>query len=110
MLSDEHFTVDGKLIEAWASQKSFKPKGDDSDGGSGKSGRNADVDFKGQTRRNDTHASTTDPHARLYRKGRTGEVLGYLGHALMENRHGTKSPDKPHDWSESPCWSPIVKS
>jgi transposase len=87
LLSDEHFTVDGTLIEAWASHKSFKPKGKDSGGGSG-SGRNADVDFKGETRRNDTHFSTTDPDARLFRKGRTGAVLGYLGHALMENRHG----------------------
>ena len=88
LLSDEHFTVDGTLIEAWASHKSFRPK----DGGGGESGtsegRNTDADFKGQKRRNDTHASTTDPDARLYKKGRTGAVLGYLGHALMENRNG----------------------
>lgn len=88
LLSDEHFTVDGTLIEAWASHKSFRPK-DDGDGGSGSEGRNADVSFKGQKRRNDTHASMTDPDARLYRKSSgTPAVLGYLGHALMDNRHG----------------------
>jgi transposase len=88
LLSDEHFTVDGTLIEAWASHKSFKPK----DGGGGASGsahRNPDINFKGQSRRNDTHASTTDPDARLFRKSHgTGAVLGYLGHALIDNRHG----------------------
>lgn len=87
MLSDEHFTVDGTLIEAWASHKSFKPK--DHDDGDDGAGRNAATDFRGQQRRNDTHESTTDPDARLYRKSnQTGAVLGYLGHALMENRHG----------------------
>lgn len=88
LLSDEHFTVDGTLIEAWASHKSFRPK--DGAGGAGGTteGRNADGDFKGQQRRNDTHASTTDADARLYKKGNTGAVLGYLGHALMENRNG----------------------
>jgi len=87
LLSDEHFTVDGTLIEAWASHKSFKPKSeDDSNGGAG---RNAEVNFRGRARSNETHASTTDPDARLYRKSSTsGAVLGYLGHALMENRHG----------------------
>jgi len=64
LLSDEHFTVDGTLIEAWASHKSFRPKDPGGDDGSGSDGRNADVDFKGQKRRNDTHASTTDPDAR----------------------------------------------
>lgn len=90
LLSDEHFTVDGTLIEAWASQKSFKPKNDGGAGGeSGSEGRNTPVDFKGERRSNDTHASTTDPDARLYRKGSgTTAVLGYLGHALMENRNG----------------------
>ena len=81
LLSDEHFSVDGTLIEAWASQKSFKPK-DGSDQGDGS-------DFHGQRRKNDTHASTTDPDARLYRKAAGREAkLSYMGHALMENRHG----------------------
>jgi IS5 family transposase len=81
LMSDEHFTVDGTLIEAWASQKSFQAKGDDRDG----DGRN----FHGQTRSNETHASTTDPEARLYKKSRNSEArLAYLGHVLLENRHG----------------------
>jgi len=80
-MSDEHFTVDGTLIEAWASQKSFQPKDGPPDG----DGRN----FHGQTRKNDTHASTTDPDAKLYRKSNNAEArLAYLGHVLMENRHG----------------------
>lgn len=79
-LSDEHFTVDGTLIEAWASQKSFQKK----DGGDDNPG-----EFRGDQRRNDTHESKTDPEARLYRKGNGQEAkLGYLGHVLMENRHG----------------------
>jgi transposase len=79
-LSDEHFTVDGTLIEAWASQKSFQKK----DGGDDQPGQ-----FRGEKRSNDTHASKTDPEARLYRKGNGQEAkLGYLGHVLMENRHG----------------------
>jgi len=80
-LSDEHFTVDGTLIEAWASQKSFQKKdGGDAAGGS---------DFHGQKRTNDTHASKTDIDARLYRKGHGQEAkLSYLGHVLMENRNG----------------------
>ena len=81
LLSDEHFSVDGTLIEAWASHKSFKPKrtknGDD--------GSN----FRGQVRKNDTHQSTTDPEAKLYRKADGREAkLCYMGHALMENRNG----------------------
>ena len=85
--SDEHFTVDGTLLEAWASLKSFKPKDDDTSGGGG--GRNADVDFRGQKRRNDTHASTTDPDARLFRKGPGREAkLSYLANTMMENRNG----------------------
>jgi IS5 family transposase len=89
LLSDEHFTVDGTLIEAWASHKSFRPKDSGDSGSGGSDGRNVDVNFKGQKRRNDTHESTTDPDARLYRKGSgTTAVLGYLGHALMENRNG----------------------
>jgi transposase len=88
LTSDEHFSVDGTLIEAWASQKSFKAKdGSDDEGGSG-GGRNPDVDFKGKKRRNDTHQSTTDPQARLYRKARGHEAkLAYLGHVVIENRH-----------------------
>lgn len=82
LLSDEHFSVDGTLIEAWASQKSFRPKdgsGDD-DGG---------ANFHGQKRKNDTHASATDPDSRLYRKAAGREArLSYMGHAVMENRHG----------------------
>ena len=80
-MSDEHFTVDGTLIEAWASQKSFQRK----DGGTDGDGRN----FRGQERKNDTHASKTDPDARLYRKSNGAESrLAYLGHLLIENRHG----------------------
>jgi transposase len=94
LVSHEHFTVDGTIIEAWASHKSFKPKdtgGDDDNNQSGSSGsgRNPDVDYKGQKRKNDTHESKTDPDARLCRKSqRTGAQLGYMGHALMENRNG----------------------
>ena len=81
LMSDEHFTVDGTLIEAWASQKSFQRK----DGGTDGDGRN----FRGQERKNDTHASTTDPDARMYRKSSGAEArLAYLGHLLIENRHG----------------------
>ncbi|MGP8171462.1 IS5 family transposase [Rhodoblastus sp.] len=80
LLSDEHFSVDGTLIEAWASQKSFRPKdGSDGDG----------TDFHGQRRKNDTHASVTDPNSRLYRKAMGREAkLSYMGHAVMENRNG----------------------
>lgn len=81
LLSDEHFSVDGTLIEAWASHKSFKPKeADKDDDGS---------NFHGQKRKNDTHASTSDPDARLYRKAAGREArLSYMGHAVMENRNG----------------------
>src|SRR6266702_7572918 len=87
LLSDEHFTVDGTLVEAWASLKSFKrkdePPAPPDDPG------NPTVDFHGEKRSNATHASTTDPDARLYRKTRGSEPkLCYLGHALMENRNG----------------------
>jgi transposase len=127
LLSDEHFSVDGTLIQAWASMKSFQPKqaakgdepaaGDDAgpgqdDGGSASEpvasggeapgqhdgapatepparGRNAEVDFRGRKRSNDTHASRTDPEARLYRKGPGKEAkLCFMGHVLMENRNG----------------------
>ena len=102
LLSSDHFSVDGTMIEAWASMKSFKPKepgsGDDEPRGPPRGppsepppgdGRNAEVDFRGEKRSNATHASTTDPDARLYRKGPGMEArLAYLGHALMENRSG----------------------
>jgi transposase len=88
LLSDEHFSVDGTLVEAWASMKSFRPRGESGDGGAG-GGRNGEADFRGQQRRNDTHASTTDGDARLFRKGHGRESrLAYLGHLLTENRHG----------------------
>ena len=93
LLSSEHFSVDGTLIEAWASMKSFKPRqarGDD-DGGADRrdGGRNAAADFKGEKRSNATHASTTDPDAMLYRKGPGMEAkLCFIGHGLMENRSG----------------------
>ena len=86
LLSDEHFTVDGTLLEAWASQKSFRPRDEDppSSGGS-----NPTVDCHGQRRTNATHHSTTDPDARLYKKARGREArLGYLGHVLLEHRSG----------------------
>ena len=84
LLSDEHFTVDGTLIEAWASHASFRPKDGGDDDGDG-TGRN----FHGQKRSNATHESTTDPEARLYRKsGQTEARMAYLGHVLMENRNG----------------------
>lgn len=119
LLSDDHFSVDGTLVKAWASMKSFQPKADTTppdDEGPGdppspnatpetalsetpaepdqmprntKPCRNAEVDFKGEKRSNATHASTTDPDARLYKKSPgMGAVLCFMGHALMENRHG----------------------
>jgi len=87
LLSDEHFTVDGTLIEAWASLKSFKRR-DDVSGPPDDPG-NPTVNFHGERRSNDTHASTTDPEARLARKGKAQEAkLFYTGHVLMENRNG----------------------
>ena len=119
LLSDEHFSVDGTLIKAWASMKSFQPRAEGAppdDAGPGDPPtqdsatdtqpgqtqhetapmtrpthrhRNAEVDFKGEKRSNTTHASVTDPDARLYKKSPgTGAVLCFMGHALMENRHG----------------------
>jgi len=106
LTSSEHFSVDGTLIDAWASLKSFQPKDADAErkarnrrkadrrqrggkGPKGGGGRNAEVSFHGQKRSNDTHESTTDPEARLARKGRDREArLSYAGHALMENRNG----------------------
>ena len=85
LLSDEHFTVDGTLLEAWASQKSFRPRDSDPPRG----GAPPTGNFHGQQRRNATHQSTTDPDARLYKKARGREArLGYLGHVLMEHRSG----------------------
>jgi transposase len=87
LLSTEHFSVDGTLLEAWASMKSFRPK--DGSGPPPDAGRNGEQHFHGQKRSNETHASTTDPDARLYRKGRGKESkLSFMGHALMENRNG----------------------
>ena len=116
LLSDDHFSVDGTLVKAWASMKSFQPKADDTppddDPGSpsgpdtpaedqphttetdpmprpNRQNRNAEVDFRGEKRTNATHASTTDPDARLYKKSPgTGAMLCFIGHALMENRNG----------------------
>ena len=86
LLSDEHFTVDGTLLEAWASHKSFRPR-DEEPPSTG--GGNPTVNFHGQRRSNTTHHSTTDPDARLYKKARGREArLGYLGHVLMEHRSG----------------------
>jgi transposase len=88
LLSSEHFSVDGTLIQAWASMKSFKPKDPDQAGPSG-GGRNAPANFRGEKRSNATHRSTTDPDARLYRKGPGMEArLCFIGHGLMENRSG----------------------
>ncbi|ATG88430.1 IS5 family transposase [Methylomonas koyamae] len=87
LVSDEHFSVDGSLIEAWASHKSFVKK--DGSGPDKPAGRNPEVDFSGEKRSNATHQSTTDPEARLYKKGEYTEAkLRYITHALSENRNG----------------------
>ncbi len=89
LLSTDHFSVDGTLIEAWASMKSFRPKDGSDEPPAMGAARNREADFHGQKRSNKTHASTTDPQARLYRKGPGKEAkLCFMGHALMENRHG----------------------
>ena len=89
LLSTDHFSVDGTLIEAWASMKSFRPKDGSDEPPTAGDGRNREADFRGEKRSNDTHASTTDPEARLYRKGPGKEAkLCFMGHALMENRNG----------------------
>lgn len=97
LMSDEHFSVDGTLIQAWASQKSFQPKtgaappadNDDPPVSPPPAGRNAERDWRGQKRSNDTHASKTDPDARLARKSDgQSSILAYAGHVLMENRNG----------------------
>src|SRR3978361_1872821 len=87
LLSNDHFSVDGTMIEAWASMKSVRPK--DGSGEPPAPGRNGEADFHGQRRTNATHAGPTDPDARLYRKGAGREAkLCFMGHALMENRNG----------------------
>lgn len=88
LLSDEHFTVDGTLIQAWAGQKSFRPKDGTEPPPSDDPG-NPTVNFHGEKRTNETHASTTDPDARLYKKAKGQEAkLCFLGHVMIENRHG----------------------
>jgi len=91
-LSDEHFTVDGTLIEAWASMKSFQAKehhDDSSDDSSNEGDRNPEIDFHGEKRTNKTHESYTDPESRLYKKSKGSQAkLAYMGHILMENRNG----------------------
>jgi transposase len=88
LLSDEHFTVDGTLLEAWASHKSFRPK-DEDPAPPPDDPKNPTVNFRGERRTNDTHQSTTDPDARMYRKsdGHPARLV-YMGHVLMENRSG----------------------
>jgi len=87
-VSGEHFSVDGTLLEAWASHKSFRPKDDDGRSGPSPPGRNAEVDYHGERRSNETHQSTTDPEARLARKGNAvAAKLSYTGHLLMEHRN-----------------------
>jgi transposase len=87
LLSSDHFTVDGTLLEAWASQKSFRPKNEDPPQG-GTGGRNPEVDYRGEKRSNETHASTTDPDARSARKKGKEAKLCYSASVLMENRNG----------------------
>jgi len=90
LLSDEHFTVDGTLIEAWAGQKSFRPKADPTLANKKNDDpSNPTVNFHGDKRTNDTHQSTTDSEARLYKKSKGSEAkLSFLGHVVMDNRHG----------------------
>jgi transposase len=90
LTSDEHFSVDGTVLEAWASHKSFQKKdGSDDDRSGGGGGRNRHVDFRGKERKNDTHQSTTDPDSRMFTKGKhQGAKLSYLGHIVIENRNG----------------------
>lgn len=89
LISEDHFSVDGTLLQAWASQKSVRPRDDQEPPAGQGGGRNPEVDFHGQRRTNETHVSTTDPEARLARKGQGQEArLAYAGHLLMENRNG----------------------
>src|SRR6516164_2503577 len=100
LLSDDHFSVDGTLIEAWASMKSFRPK--DGGGEPPAPGRNGERDFHGEKRSNETHASTTDPDARLYRKGPGQPAkLAYLGHVRLD-QGGRRFPQDPSSRS-GPC-------
>jgi transposase len=88
LLSAEHFTVDGTLLEAWASLKSYRPRDEQDRPGAG-GGRNPEVDFRGERRSRETHASSTDPEALLFKKGASQAAkLSYMGHLLTENRHG----------------------
>src|SRR5215472_13792482 len=97
LLSSDHFSVDGTLIEAWASIKSFRKK-DGRDKDEDGPGRNAERSFHKEKRSNETHASTTDPEARLYKKGDGQPAkLSYMGHALMENRNGLAVWGEPSD-------------
>ena len=87
LVSEEHFSVDGTLLDAWASHKSYRPRGEEGPGPG--QGRNPDVDFKGERRSRDTHVSRTDPDALLYKKANSEAArLSYIGHALVENRNG----------------------
>jgi hypothetical protein len=89
LLSKKHFSVDGTLMQAWASQKSFRPMDEDDDQTSTSGGHNSQADWKGPARSNDTDASRTDPDVRLYHKSsNTAAILSYRSHVLMENRNG----------------------
>ena len=113
LLSTDHFSVDGTLVEAWASMKSLKPKNEDRDPPAS-GGRNEEVNFRGEKRSNQTHASTSDPDAMLYRKGSGMEAkLCYIGHTLMENRNGllvdarlTRGGSSSPPPTSSGCWPP----
>lgn len=110
LLSSDHFSLDGTLITAWPSMKSFRPR--DGSGEPPTPGRNGERNFRREKRSNETHASTTDADARLYRKG-DGQAsrLGYMGHALMENRHGlgwaptSPTPPAPPSATRGSLWS-----
>jgi transposase len=91
LVSKEHFSVDGSVVEAWASLKSFQKKEDKASSDSDKKdsgGSNPDVDFRGEKRTNKTHESSTDPESRIYKKGVQSARMSYLGHVMMENRNG----------------------
>ena len=108
LLSSVHFSVDGTILVAWASHRSFRPKDEDPmDDGPKNDDGNDGSDFRGRPRKNDTHESKTDPDTRLYRKANGQEVrLCYLGHILIENRHGlvwmVASPTSPAPPSAKP--------
>jgi hypothetical protein len=110
LLSDEHFTVDGTLLDAWASLKSFRPKDEGPTAPPDDPG-NPTVNFHGESRRNDTHQSTTDPDALLARKGNgRGAKLSYAGHGLLDNRHGLVTPSSADLGSPSKRTDPIIGS